>query len=257
VKEHGQVKAIIGPHAGYAYSGPTAAFAYKHLVAKPGQKVFLLGPSHHVYLKGVALTGLDLFRTPLGDIKVDQPILAALRASKLFKELTKAQEEDEHSLELHLPYIRQVLGEDFTLIPLMVGDMSPESRLQFAAALQPYFDSPDSLFIISTDFCHWGKRFGFTPYDKEQGEIHESIEAMDRAGIKLLEGQDLGGWTAYLKDTENTVCGRNPVTLFLQLACGAARPLRTRLVEYAQSERVSSMKGSSVSYAALVCALAD
>lgn len=34
-------------------------------------RVFLLGPSHHVYMKGIGLSSLKVYQTPLGDIELD------------------------------------------------------------------------------------------------------------------------------------------------------------------------------------------
>ena len=43
-----------------------------------------------------------------------------------------------------------------------------------------YLKDPENLFVISSDFCHWGKRFRYTYYDKSKGSIHESIEDLDK-----------------------------------------------------------------------------
>lgn len=69
-----QMKAIIAPHAGYAYSGPTAGWSYKYLKKHPiGGKlrVFLLGPCHYVYVTSCCLSKLKTYETPLGNIKID------------------------------------------------------------------------------------------------------------------------------------------------------------------------------------------
>lgn len=66
--EGAHLKAIIGPHAGYAYSGPTAAWAYKNIDPSKYKRVFLLGPAHHTYTDGCALSKQEIFDTPLGSI---------------------------------------------------------------------------------------------------------------------------------------------------------------------------------------------
>jgi MEMO1 family protein len=47
-----------------------------------------------------------------------------------------------------------------------------------------------NLFVISSDFCHWGSRFGFVYHDKRAGPIHKCIEWLDRTGMALIEGMD-------------------------------------------------------------------
>ena len=56
-----KLKALIGPHAGFAYSGPVSAWSYKYFEKLRDQKtrVFLLGPSHYAYLDGISLSGCD------------------------------------------------------------------------------------------------------------------------------------------------------------------------------------------------------
>ena len=56
--------------------------------------------------------------------------------------------------------------------------------------LAPYIKDPKTVFVISSDFCHWGSNFEYTPYDPSKGEIWESISAMDHEGAELIESQD-------------------------------------------------------------------
>ena len=77
-------------------------------------RVFVLGPSHKVYLDFVATTHCLEWETPLGNLKVDQNIVQQLVESQphgklvRFQQIDKKYEEDEHSLEMHLPYIRKM-----------------------------------------------------------------------------------------------------------------------------------------------------
>ncbi|RUP45251.1 MEMO1 family [Jimgerdemannia flammicorona] len=95
-------------HAGYSYSGPTAAFAYKCVNQLFIKRVFILGPSHHEYLPGCALSILKKYQTPLGDLTLDLEVIKALKKTGHFTEMTKCVDEDEHSIEMHLPYIYKI-----------------------------------------------------------------------------------------------------------------------------------------------------
>lgn len=93
-------------------------------------------------------------------------------------------DEDEHSIEMHLPYIAKVMEnfkDQFTIVPILVGSLSPESEAMYGQLLAPYLDDPQNLFVISSDFCHWGQRFKYTHYDKSCGQIYKSIEQLDKA----------------------------------------------------------------------------
>lgn len=242
-------KAIIAPHAGYSYSGPTAAWSYVHIDPNKYSKVFLLGPSHHFYLSGCALPYSSIYNTPLGDIPVDQSIINSLRSTGLFKSLNKSQELAEHSLELHLPYIRKVFHQKpITLIPILVGHLENED--DFGMIFSEHFKNPENLFIISSDFCHWGRRFSFTPYDASCGEIWESIQKMDEEGMNIIETQDLSSFKSYLSRTKNTICGRNPIILLLSTIKCSNQSFHTKFVKYEQSSKVRGQSESSVSYAA-------
>lgn len=69
----------------------------------------------------------------------------------------------------------------FTVVPIMVGSLSIESEALYGEILAPYLADPQNLFVISSDFCHWGQRFRYTYYDKSYGPIHKSIENLDKA----------------------------------------------------------------------------
>jgi len=119
------LKAIIGPHAGFAYSGPTAAWAYKNIDPEKYKWVFLLGPAHHTFTDGCALSQQEVFDTPLGPINIDWEITEELKKKWGFSYYTKEDDEAEHSLELHSPFIKKIFGDhEFKLIPIVVGSVS-------------------------------------------------------------------------------------------------------------------------------------
>lgn len=284
-------KAIIAPHAGYSYSGPAAAWAYASIPSDKIKRVFLLGPSHHVYLSGIALSRFAAYGTPLGDIPLDLETIAELRGTKLFSEMKPSVDEEEHSLEMHLPYIRQVFGSNnVKLVPLLVGHPPASQTDAISATLAKYWDDPETFFIISSDFCHWGTRFSCTPYYPHapdppnpvppvEGQsaplssppemvkrfanpgatpIWKSIQYMDHEGMDLLRKPALKGavdaWESYLARTKNTICGRNPITVLLNLmqyrygGKAGAENVHFNFVRYEQSSRCMTGRDSSVSY---------
>lgn len=257
--KHSPARAIIAPHAGYAYSGPCAAFAYGQVDPASVKRIFLLGPSHHVYLDGCAVTTVKQYETPLYNIPIDLETTEKLKATGKFQEMSVKMDENEHSLEMHLPYIAKVMEARqglYSLVPILVGGLSSKKEEEYGEIFSEYLVEPDNLFVISSDFCHWGKRFSFTYANPEWGEIHESIEKLDKMGMDIIERIDVKGFRAYLKQYGNTICGRNPIAVLLS----ALETLRTtgsrssseyslKFVHYAQSGPCRSTKDSSVSYA--------
>jgi len=154
--QHFEPKALIAPHAGYIYSGPIAASAYCLLkpVAQRIRRVILLGPTHRVAVRGLALPGVSAFATPLGSIAIDE---AAVRQIADLPQVTVSRQAhaQEHSLEVHLPFL-QTLLPDFKLLPLAVGKASAE---EVAQVLEISWGGDETLIVVSSDLSH------FLPYD--------------------------------------------------------------------------------------------
>jgi AmmeMemoRadiSam system protein B len=96
--------------------------------------------------------------------------------------MSASVDEEEHSIEMHLPYVAAVMGtRPFTLVPILVGNLNAKREAAYGALLRPFLEDPANLFVVSSDFCHWGKRFQYTYTDPACAHIHEGIEALDRA----------------------------------------------------------------------------
>jgi len=188
-------KALIVPHAGYVYSGPVAATGYARLkrVADRIQRVVLMGPSHRVPFRGLALSSASRFRTPLGDIPVDT------RAREVLLDLPQAHINDaahfqEHSLEVHLPFLQATLNE-FTLVPVVVGDTSPEAVCE---AIELLWGGPETLVVISSDLSHY--------------HDYDTASELDRTTSRAIES------LAFERISHEDACGRNPVSGLLLYA---------------------------------------
>lgn len=181
-------KAIIVPHAGYIYSGPIAASAFAQLIPAKDKihRVVLLGPCHRVALTGLATSSADYFETPLGSIAIDRELSEQLLQLPQVHELdlTHAQE---HSLEVQLPFLQQVLNE-FTLLPLVVGDASGADVHE---VLEAVWGGDETLIVISSDLSHF--------------HDYSTAQSMDAATCKAIETLD-ADHIHY-----DQACGRNPV----------------------------------------------
>jgi AmmeMemoRadiSam system protein B len=150
---HPRPKLLIAPHAGYAYSGPIAASAYallRHPDAPPIRRVVLLGPAHRVWVNGLAAPQADAFQTPLGRIAIDREMLDRIADLPQVIRSDRAHAQ-EHSLEVHLPFLQALLGE-FTLVPLVVGDTGGAA---VAEVLERLWGGDETLIVISSDLSHY------------------------------------------------------------------------------------------------------
>jgi len=145
-------KALIVPHAGYIYSGGIAAAAYATVARLRDtiRRIVLIGPSHRVYLRGMAAPAASSFATPLGKIEIDRALKSALlqRSDVVEADAPHAQE---HCLEVQLPFL-QMLFDEFTLLPLVLGSVAPE---QVAAALAEVWGDAATLVLVSSDLSHY------------------------------------------------------------------------------------------------------
>jgi len=73
----------------------------------------------------------------------------------------------------------------FTVVPVLVGSTSHDKELMYGKIFCKYLKDPENLFVISSDFCHWGKRFRYTHYDKTKGDIYQSIEDLDKQVLTI------------------------------------------------------------------------
>lgn len=253
---HGPARAIIAPHAGYQYCGACSAYAYKQVDPSVTKRVFILGPSHHVRLSGCALSPVKTYRTPFGDLSIDNAIYDELYSTGHFEEMSLLTDEDEHSIEMHLPFIAKVMeNQQFTIVPVLVGSLTTERESVYGKIFSRYLSDPSNLFVISSDFCHWGARFHYQYYDKSWGQIYESIEKLDEMGMNIIEEMSPTVFTSYLKKYGNTICGRHPIGVLLNAISslkqsGNGIKPSLKFLKYAQSSKCLNNYDSSVSYAA-------
>ncbi|KAI6238252.1 MEMO1 family protein [Aphelenchoides fujianensis] len=252
----GAARAIISPHAGYSYCGETAAYAFKQVDPDRVKRIFVLGPSHIVFLNGCALTTCAKYRTPLRDLVVDVQVNSELVATDAFEPMSLRNEEAEHSLEMQMPFVAKLMGDrHFTIVPVLVGSLSVKRQQAYGKIFAHYLADPQNLFVISSDFCHWGSRFHYQPHSATSAKpIHEQIALLDQRAMEAIAAMDPPIFNEYLKETQNTICGRNPICVMLQ-AAEYFRQMNNhtadlRFLKYSQSNKCRSVHESSVSYAA-------
>lgn len=222
--ESSRPKALIVPHAGYAYSAPIAASAYSTLrpYADSIRHVTLLGPAHRAALHDLALPGASAFATPLGDIPVDQDGITALRSLGIGD--NAASHALEHSLEVQLPFLQCTL-HDFTILPVLAGHCTPERA---AEILEQVWGRDDTLIIISSDLSHY--------------EDYATASSLDQATLQQIVAGRLPLQTSQ-------ACGAIPVAGLMQ--CAGRHRLAARLLDYRNSGDTSGNRQQVVGYAAI------
>ncbi|XP_057967315.1 uncharacterized protein LOC131157291 [Malania oleifera] len=247
------VRGVIAPHAGYSYSGSAAAFAFGNIDPTNILRVFILGPSHHYYTPKCALSSATIYKTPIGDLPIDLEVNEELKATGKFETMDLQVDEEEHSMEMHLPYLAKVFhGYSVKIVPILVGALDSEKEAMYGRVLAKYVDDPINFFSVSSDFCHWGSRFNYMHYDQKYGHVYKSIEALDQMGMDTIEIGDPDAFKDYLLKYKNTICGRHPISVFLHMLRNCSTKIKIKFLHYEQSSQCKTKRDSSVSYASAV-----
>jgi AmmeMemoRadiSam system protein B len=213
-------KALIVPHAGYMYSGPVAANAF--VLLEPSrevvERVVLLGPSHHVPFDGLAVPSNTAFETPLGRVPIDESTRRQLLDLPFVHVLDDAHHW-EHSLEVQLPFLQEVLGT-FAVLPIAVGQGAPE---RVSETLELAWGGDETVIVISSDLSHYYDYDTAKRMDATTAAAIESLEperishedACGRVGVQaLLEAarrHSLAARTLDLRSSGDTAGGRDEV----------------------------------------------
>ncbi|HEY4375474.1 MAG TPA: AmmeMemoRadiSam system protein B [Burkholderiales bacterium] len=217
-------KAVIAPHAGYLYSGAVAAGAYARLRSMRGRikRVVLAAPAHRAYVYGMALPEATAFMTPLGEVQLDLEAMTQLRSRLPLNDLRGAHAQ-EHAIEVHLPFLIEMLGGDFKLVPLLVGEATLAQSVEM---LDELWGGEETLIVISTDLSHY----------------HAYREAM------TIDGGTIEGILQMRTDlSHDQACGATPLTGLLAVA--KRRGMRIELVDRCNSGDTAGDRGRVVGYA--------
>ena len=236
----GEVIAVIAPHAGHRYSGPVAGYAFAALRDTQPDLVAVISPMHHPYAQPLLTSAHMAYQTPLGQIMIDQEAVAVLNAEldqAVGLELTPVRNDQEHSLEIELPFLQRALESEFRLLPVMVRDQSPRVGQALGESLAKVLHDENGLLVASSDLSHFYSQAQANVLD---GEMLRQVEAFDPLGVLRTEEQGKG-----------FACGRIAIAAVLW----AARELganSVQILNYATSGEVTGDLREVVGYAAAV-----
>ena len=189
----------------------------------------LLGPCHRTPLSGLALSSVDAFRMPTGDVPLDRDAIDSVHMPGV--EVLDEAHASEHSLEVHLPFLQAMLGE-FKLVPIIVGDASP----QFVAeVLDALWGGAETLIVVSSDLSH------YLPYSKAQ-----VIDSRTCSAIESMQGERIN---------HSMACGATAIRGLLLAA--KRRGMQVTTIDLRNSGDTSGERGTVVGYGAWVLTAAS
>ncbi len=234
----GDIVAIMVPHAGHIYSGPVAGYAFAAVRGLSPEVVAVISPMHYPYSQPLLTSAHEAYETPLGVLKIDRDLVTALDEilqKELGFGLAYVRYDPEHSLEIELPFLQHVFGNDFRLLPVMVREQETTVSRQLGKALAAVLAGKKALLVASTDLSHFYDQQTATTLDTE---LLRRVEAFDPEGVMRAEEEEKG-----------FACGRGALAavLFAARDLGA---LQVKLLRHATSGDVTGDFSQVVGYGA-------
>ena len=234
IPANGKLIAIISPHAGYIYSGQVAAYGYKQIKDSDIKKVILIGPSHHTGFKGASVYTKGIFKTPLGEVKINEKLAGDLLNESADVKFYPEAFAKEHSLEVQLPFLQTVL-RDFTIVPILIGSPTGQTYEHLISRLTEILDDK-TLLIASTDLSYY---HDYSTAKEMDGKIVSAVERLStKDAIELL------------RDGKSEMCGGAPVVIMMEVARRSGANLGV-VFKYANSGDVTGEKDKVVGYASI------
>lgn len=231
----GDIKVLIVPHAGYVYSGPVAAEAYTQIKGKTYDAVVIIASSHFVAFDGASIFDGEGYETPLGTVPIHVSLVERLKERNSIFSYVPAAHKREHSLEVHLPFLQEVLG-DFKLIPIVVGQRSPQVAQIIGLSLAEIARDHSLLVIASTDLSHYKNYADAVYYDTKT--------------VNTFMQGSADNITEYFGKNHDAACGQCPVMAAFVYADAIGADTRT-LLRYANSGDTAGNKSKVVGYSAI------
>ncbi len=236
----GRPVGLISPHAGHTYSGSVAAHAFGLVRGRHYDIVAIVAPNHRIAdYSPYLIAAYAAYWTPLGEVPVDTALVSELEARL---GVSRVVNDEEHSLEIQLPFLQVALADQFQLLPVMLNDRSRQACHALAQALTDLLRDRNALLVASTDLSHF--------YDAE------TAARLDGAVTNRIAAFDAEGLLNVLETGKGHACGGAP-TVAVMLAARALGADRARLLKYATSGDVTGDYHRVVGYAAAVLYAAE
>jgi AmmeMemoRadiSam system protein B len=244
---------IISPHSCYSVCLRTAAKSYSRIDPDNYDSILLLGTCHHIPLPGCLVSAATAVETPFGNLQVDVETCRSLCEShpEIFSFMSQAVDEAEHSLEMQYPIIRWVFQDrPIKLVPVLVGCLNEESESAVAAVVGPMIKADRALFVISSDFTHWGEIFKWTRIANSRKPLVQQLKLHDDKAINIISQFNADHFRFFIEETNGAICGCYAISLILVLL--NPRRYNVELVDRTELCPILSMSDFSISYLAIV-----
>ncbi len=254
-KGNRRIVGAVSPHAGYTYSGPIATHVY-HALADDGlaETFIVIGPSHRGYPGAFVMTE-GIWNMPMGDIQIDDELAKEiLNNSKSYLENNPDVHDEEHSIEVQLPFLQYIFDNKFRIVPIVMGLHAYEvcEKIGTAIAEAAKTLERDIIVIGSTDFTHYGAVYGYAPVGAQPIEkVVKWVYETDRKLIDHILSLEPKKLVETVEDEGFTMCGYGPIATMIIGSKKLGAKTGT-LLKYATSYDVQGNSDAIVGYGALI-----
>lgn len=174
-----EIKGGIAPH--HLLATEMISEFYSRLKNQNIETVIIIGPNHKEVGDFPALNSTFDWDTPFGRVLADEKIISELVGENLIK-VNDEILENEHSVALHMPFVKYFLP-NAKVVPIIIsGKMSIEEVEKISAALAKYARKKGIIIIASVDFSH------YLPETEAMNKDNESLEAIKNFDFQKIRG---------------------------------------------------------------------
>lgn len=250
-KDKENLVGIISPHSCYSVCLKIAAKSYARIDPTRYQRLFILGTCHHLALGSCLVSEASEVETPFGNIPVDVDMCRKLTSEnpELFKYMTQEVDEAEHSLEMQYPIIKYWYEDNpVSVVPILVGSITEETEEAIVPILSQVILSEGTLFVISSDFTHWGEIFKFTGFANMHKPLSAQVQLFDDKAMNIISGFNYDHFRFHIEEISGSICGCYSICLMLHILNSG---YKAELIDRHELCQILSPSDFSISYCAV------
>lgn len=228
----------VVPHAGYMYSGPVAAHSYLDMSRHGSfETIIILGTNHTGLGKPVSIYPGGLWETPLGTLRVDEELGKKIVENSDIADFDVYAHIEEHSIEVQLPFIQYIYGNNVKIVPIVIGVHTPEAAddLSNAILAARKETNRDIVVLASSDFNHY--------------EPHDVTSSKDMKAIEKIIALDTKGFYEVMLENDISICGPGGIMTLMEIT--RKQQGKASLLKHATSGDISGDKRAVVGYASI------
>jgi AmmeMemoRadiSam system protein B len=224
------------------YSGKVAAEVFARI--EPADTYIILGPNHTGMGAEFSVMGDGVWRTPLGDARIDGELAHKIVENSKHLELDDMAHMREHSIEVQLPLIQYLSKSDFMFVPIAVAHYAPNEDYlkvvrEIGGAIAKACEGRREKIVVvaSSDLTHY--------------EPDATARKKDKLALDAVLALDEEKLLSVVAKNRISMCGFGPASVMLA-AAKARGAKKAELVDYMTSGDTTGDKSAVVGYGGVV-----